>query len=145
MQIKKKGRFILNILQDWKRRLKKGHMLTIICVLFTIVFIFANPTTMQILLSHFGDVTLKNVGKKSNAAVIKKMTGVQNYDASKQQIEDIVKQIHFKDLSTFKERLRTMSDIIDETPSTNFLLFLERFENEDDSWIEEINSLFKKR
>ena len=109
------------------------------------VFIFANPTSMQILLSHFGDVALKNVGKMSNAAVIKKMTGVQNYDASKQQIEDIVKQIHFKDLSTFKERLRTMSGNIDETPSTNFLLFLDRFENEDDSWIEEINSLFKKR
>ena len=27
----------MNILQDWKQRLKKGHMLTIICVLFSII------------------------------------------------------------------------------------------------------------
>ena len=43
--------------------------------------IFANPCTMQIILSHFADVKLKTQAKKKNAPIIKKLTGVDNYSA----------------------------------------------------------------
>ena len=46
------------------------------------VFIFANPVTLQIVLSHFGDVLLTKVSKKSNADVVESLTGIKNYDAS---------------------------------------------------------------
>lgn len=38
------------------------------------LIIFANPCTMQIILLHFGDVSLKNQGKKTNASIIEKWT-----------------------------------------------------------------------
>ena len=34
------------------------------------VFIFVNPVTLQIVLSHYGEVSITNVGKKSNAALV---------------------------------------------------------------------------
>ena len=37
LQIRKKEKKIMNKLQDWKERLKKGHMLSVICVLLVIV------------------------------------------------------------------------------------------------------------
>ena len=57
--------------------------------------IFANPCTMQIILSHFGDVSLKNQGKKTNAAEIEKWTGVKDYDAHEDQIKEICSKIPF--------------------------------------------------
>ena len=42
-----------------------------------------------------------------------------------------------------KERLSVISDNFDDLPSTNFLLFLNRFENNDTSWIDDINHLKK--
>ena len=57
------------------------------------MIIYANPCTMQIVLSHFGDVSLKNQGKKTNADIIEKFTGVKNYDAHKEQIEEICSKI----------------------------------------------------
>ena len=56
------------------------------------VIIFANPCTMQIMLLHFGDVLLKNQGKKTNSTVIEQMTGIQNYDAHEAQIRGTVRQ-----------------------------------------------------
>ena len=42
------------------------------------VFIFANPVTLQIVLSHFGDVSLTKVAKKSNADAVEKLTGIKH-------------------------------------------------------------------
>ncbi len=48
---------------------------------------------MQIMLLQFGDVLLKNQGKKTNRAVIEQMTGIQNYDAYEAQIRELCSRI----------------------------------------------------
>ena len=99
------------------------------------LIIFANPCTMQIILSHFGDVSLKNQGKKTNAAEIEKWTGVKNYDAHEDQIKEICGKIFQRTYSDMKSRVAAIN-FTDTTPcSTNFIIFLERFENEDTKWI----------
>ena len=108
------------------------------------VFIFANPVTLQIILSHFGDVKLVKVAKKANAEVVKKLTGIPNYDAKQKQIEELVQSIHFSSIKNFKERLDKISQDFCDLPSTNFLTFLKRFESEDSSWVESINKLRKR-
>ena len=45
------------------------------------LIIFANPCTMQIILSHFGDVSLSSQSKRVNAPIIERLTGVKDYDA----------------------------------------------------------------
>ena len=107
------------------------------------VFLFANPVTLQIVLSHFGDVSLTKVDKKKNASQVQALTNVANYDAKEEQIKAILDQIHFRSLENFKKRLAKLSTDFRDVPSTNFLVFLERFESEDTSWIDEINRLRK--
>ena len=107
------------------------------------MFLFANPVTLQIVLSHFGDVSLTKVDKKKNASQVQALTNVANYDAKEEQIKAILDQIHFRSLENFKKRLAKLSTDFRDVPSTNFLVFLERFESEDTSWIDEINRLRK--
>ena len=108
------------------------------------VFVLANPVTLQIVLSHFGEVKLTSSGKKTNAPIVETLTGIKNYSAKDEQIKEMVNHIHYDSLEIFKKRLRNVSSKIDDIPSSNFLVFLERFENEDDSWIEEIQNALKK-
>lgn len=105
------------------------------------VFIFSNPVTLQIVLSHFDDVSLSKVSKKANSAIVEKIMGIQNYSANKEQIDEIIRKIHFSSLDKFKERLMKLSTNFKDVPSTNFLLFLNRFESTNTSWIDEINKL----
>ena len=107
------------------------------------VFIFANPVTIQLVLSHFGDVNITKIGKKSNAEIVEQLTGIKNYDAKKEQIREIVDKIHFNSLDNFKKRIETISKNINDIPSTNFLTFLERFESDNSDWIKDINYLRK--
>lgn len=109
-----------------------------------LVFMFANPVTLQIVLSHFDDVCITHVSKKQNAAEVERLTGVKNYDAEEQQIKDIINQIFYRSYEDLKIRLSRISTVFSDVPSTNFLLFLERFEGEDDSWINEIQNALKK-
>lgn len=108
------------------------------------VFIFANPVTLQIVLSHFGDVRLTKVNKKANAEEVERLTGIKGYDATKEQIEEMIGKIHFASIASFRERLRRIPSDWSETPSTNFLVFLERFESADTAWIDAINELRKR-
>ena len=107
------------------------------------VFIFANPVTLQIVLSHFGDVNLTKVGKKSNAAAVEDLTGIKNYEARKEQISEMISKIHFSFINEFKRRLANISTNFNDVPSTNFLTFLERFESSNTSWIDKIGNLRK--
>ncbi len=102
------------------------------------LIIFANPCTMQIILSHFGDVSLKNQGKKTNAAIIEEMTGIKNYDAHEDQIKEICRQIFQRSYSLMKERVSNINFPDDISCSTNISVFLDRFENNDISWVIEI-------
>ena len=108
------------------------------------LIIFANPCTMQIILSHFGDVSLKNQGKKTNSAVIEELTGVKNYDAHEDQIKEICGKVFQRTYSDMKSRVAAIN-FTDTTPcSTNFIIFLERFENEDTKWISSIQRYLRE-
>jgi hypothetical protein len=56
----------------------------------------------------------------------------------------MIGKIHYKSMEDFKRRLSSISYDFNDLPSTNFLLFLNRFENSDTSWIDEINHLKKQ-
>ena len=107
------------------------------------VFLFVNPVTLQVVLLHFDDVTLTKVAKKANAEAVERLTGIKNYDAKQEQIEALVDRISYRSLPAFKNRLGKISTDVHDLPSTNFLLFLERFENDDTRWIDEIDRLRK--
>ena len=106
-------------------------------------FIFVNPVTLQVVLSHFGEVALTKVSKVQNAALVYELTGVKNYAAEQSQIRAIVDHIHYGSLEAFKQRLNKISTDPKDVPSTNFLTFLHRFENEDDTWVDEIEAARK--
>ena len=99
------------------------------------LIIFANPCTMQIILSHFGDVSLKNQGKKTNSAEIEKLTGVKNYDAHEDQIKEICNKIFKRSYEKMKQRVAAINFSDTTSCSTNFSVFLDRFESEDINWI----------
>lgn len=108
------------------------------------VFIFANPVTLEIVLSHFGEANITYSGKKTNAPIVETLTGIKNYSAKEEQIKEMIGLIHYDSLDDFKERLSNISTNIRDVPSTNFLLFLERFENDNVDWVEEIQKAIKK-
>ena len=98
------------------------------------IIIFGNPCTMQIILSHFSEIKLTSQSKSVNAKYIEKLTGIQNYKATAEQRKKLFSKIkrdnyNVKKLSTNDEKLS----------STNILKFIEKFESDDDSWINEIN------
>jgi hypothetical protein len=109
------------------------------------LIIFANPCTMQIILSHFGEVSLKNQGKKTNAAEIERLTGIKDYDAHEDQIKAICYMIFRRSYDDMKQRIAAIN-FPDTTPcSTNFIVFLERFENSDANWISVIQKYLMER
>lgn len=101
--------------------------------------IYANPCTMQIILSHFGDVSLKNQGKKTNADVIEKYTSVKNYDAHEDQIDEICRKIFRRTYAPMKERISNINLGDETSASTNFIIFLNYFESDSVSWIQELS------
>lgn len=96
---------------------------------------------MQIILSHFGDVSLKNQGKKTNANIICELTGVNNYNAHENQITEICCKIFQRTYEPMKERIRKINNGDDVSASTNFIDFIEKFESDNAGWIQGINDL----
>ncbi len=99
------------------------------------LIIFANPCTMQIILSHFGDVSLSSQSKRINAPIIEKLTGVKDYDAKDEQIKAICAKIGRRNYADMKRRVESINYEDGITPSTNFIVFLNRFESENAKWI----------
>ena len=102
------------------------------------LIIFANPCTMQIILSHFGEVSLTSQGKKTNAALIEELTGVKDYDAHEEQVKALCSGVTRRTYQDMKQRVAAIN-FPDTTPaSTNFSVFLDRFESDDTKWIKVI-------
>ena len=108
------------------------------------VVIFANPCTMQIVLSHFGDVDLKNQGKKTNGKIINDLTGVEGYDAHADQVKELCSKIFRRSYYEMRERVKEMDKGDEVSGSTNFIHFLDKFENEDTSWISDIKECLEQ-
>ena len=108
------------------------------------IVMWANPCSMQIILSHFGTVKLTNQGKKTNSDIIKQLTGVQNYDGHEKQIVEICNRIFKRTYLEMKERLLKEKYDDKESGSTNIVRFLDYFEGYDTNWIIEINKYLEK-
>lgn len=104
------------------------------------IVIFGNPCTMQIILSHFGKIELTSQSKSVNAKYIEKFTGIVKYKATKEQREELFGMIKRDNYETMKENVKKLSANDKDTSSTNILKFIENFENDNDEWINTINS-----
>ena len=103
-----------------------------------LVFMFVNPVTLQVILSHFDKVKLLHTGKKENAIKVKELTGIEKYDAKEEQIKELIGKINSRNYIIMKENIKELSTDYKVKPSTNILSFLKNFENDDTSWVDEI-------
>ncbi len=104
------------------------------------IIIFGNPCTMQIILSHFAEIKLKSQSKSVNAKYIEELIGIQNYKATEEQRKELFSKIKRDNYNTMKENVSKLSINDEDISSTNILKFIDRFENDNDNWIDEINN-----
>ncbi|MDE6618670.1 MAG: hypothetical protein K2K13_06570 [Clostridiales bacterium] len=99
-----------------------------------IVF-FANPCTMQIILSHFQKISLSTNSKSKNATLIRKLTGVTEYNAKKSQRAAINAKVDSKNYLTMKENISDLATDSGICPATNFITLLNYLESDDSQWV----------
>ena len=95
---------------------------------------------MQIILSHFAEIKLTSQSKSVNSKFIKEYVGIDNYKATDEQRKELFGKIKRSNYEKMKENVAKLSINDENVSSTNILKFVKRFENDDDSWIDEINS-----
>lgn len=110
----------------------------------SIVF-FVNPVTLQVVLSHFGDVTLTHKAKANNNEEVEKLTGIVGYKAKEQQIKDMVNMIKYGSYEEMKRRIRNVSSNVKDVPSTNFLDLLGLLEGSSINRLDELIGLLRKQ
>lgn len=103
------------------------------------IVIFGNPCTMQIILSHFAEIKLTSQSKAVNSKYIEEYVGIDNYKATDEQRKELFGKIKRSNYETMKENVAKLPTVDNVTSSTNILKFVEKFESDDESWIEEIN------
>lgn len=103
------------------------------------IVIFGNPCTMQIILSHFAEIKLTSQSKTINSKYIKEYVGIDNYKATDEQRKELFSKIKRNNYEKMKENVAKLSTDDNVISSTNILKFIENFESDDESWIDEIN------
>ena len=110
------------------------------------VIIFVNPCTMQVILSHFGEVSLHTQNKKKNNPEIVRLTGLKSvkyYDGCKEQRNFICSKITIDNYNEMKKRIAKISSVYTDNPSTNFDYYLSLFEQSNTDWIEKLNNIIE--
>lgn len=95
---------------------------------------------MQIILSHWADVTLNTPAKKRNANLIFQYTGVHDYKGKASQRKIILNKITKENYLFMLNRVRSMKNDDSLIGSSNFDLLLEYLSTDNDRWINTINS-----
>lgn len=95
---------------------------------------------MQIILSHWADVTLNTPAKKRNAHLIFQYTGVHDYKGKASQRKIILNKITKENYLFMLNRVRSMKNDDSLIGSSNFNLLLEYLSTDNDRWINTINS-----
>ena len=104
------------------------------------IVIFGNPCTMQVILSHFAGIKLTSQSKAINSRFIEEYTGIKNYKATLEQRTELFSHIKRDNYKVMKENVAKLSSDDSDLSSTNFLKFINYFEDNDDLWIDEINN-----
>ena len=123
---------------DIKRKINEFHGVDNVA---DSVIIYGNHCTMQIILQHWCEEKLKTPSKKVNSSLIQQCTGVENYKGRADQRKQIMEQITLENFGEMKERIKQMENDDRIIGSSNFARFIEFLTNEDDGWIEKINTL----
>jgi len=108
------------------------------------IIFFANPCTMQIILSHFGKVSLKSNAKSDNAEFIKELTGISDYRATEKQRCAIMKKINAENYQTMKSNIAGLDKTCANVPSTNVIRLFNALDNGDVNWVNTINKKVEK-
>lgn len=103
------------------------------------VIIFVNPCTMQVELLHFENIKLRTQNKNKNASEIERLTGIQDYKAKEEQRKAMCNLITKENYEEMKKNLLSLATDYKIESSTNFGIFLKRFEDSKTNWIDEIN------
>lgn len=103
------------------------------------VIIFVNPCTMQVELLHFENIKLRTQNKNKNASEIERLTGIQDYKAKEEQRKAMCNLITKENYEEMKKNLLSLATDYKIEASTNFGVFLKRFEDNKTNWIDEIN------
>lgn len=100
--------------------------------------IFANPCTLQIVLSHFDKVNLNTNEKAENAKLIFKFTNIKNYDGNQKKIDQLMNKLSKENYKIMKKNMLNLRSNYKFKPSSNFLELLNNLENNDAKWIDKI-------
>lgn len=92
------------------------------------ILFYVNPVTLQVVLSHFGEVKLHNKGKPLNAPEVEKLTGIKEYKAKEEQIIAMTTLIRYQTYQDMKDRISKLPNDINKSPSTNILDLLKILE-----------------
>ena len=82
---------------------------------------------------------MKSPAKKTNAPIIKKYTGVENYKGREDQIREVMEHVTEENYVDMCQRVWNLESDDFVTGSSNFGKFIKLFEDSDSSWIEEKN------
>lgn len=86
--------------------------------------IYANPCTLQIVIKHFDDVKIKNNSKTNNAKLIEKYTGIKNYHAKQNQLNNFMHKINKENYLKMKKSIGKYNKNEYLEGSTNFIELL---------------------
>ena len=123
--------------EDIKRKISEFHGVDNVA---SEVVIFGNPCTMQIISMHWTDEILKSPAKPVNAPLVERYTGVENYKARKDQINEVMKYITPENYLDMRKRVDCMDEDDTFIGDSNFGRFMALFEQDDCEWIQKINS-----
>ncbi len=104
------------------------------------IITFTRPCTLQIILSHFGEVNLTTQAKASAREDVERLTGVQHYDAHQDQLNTICGKIFYRSWEQLIQRLKLLSENPNDIPSSNMGALFEKLCSEDFEWIDDINA-----
>lgn len=105
---------------------------------------FANPCTLQVVLSHFSDVKLKTNSKAGNADLIEKLTGVPDYKATERQRTSIMRKITADNYIEMKKNISKLSRDYTIVPSSNCLPLFDGLDGKTSAWIKGCNEEIEK-
>lgn len=105
------------------------------------IITFTRPCTLQIILSHFGEVHLTTQSKEAAQPDVERLTGVKGYNAHTKQLKEICGKICYRTYEPMKKRVESIGDNSDQIPSSNILRLFRWLESDNPQWINEINAL----
>lgn len=103
------------------------------------VVIFVNPCTMQIVIKHWIDKSIKSPAKPVNAPLIEECTGIKNYKGKQEQVQEMMELITLDNYKTMRQRISELGTNDSVLGNSNINTLFERLESLNGDWIDEIN------